>query len=177
MYIFHRDPETLIWHQDQKIYSQFPVANELFGFSVAINQFFVFIGIPYKSISAARAGTVRARAIGAIPASVFACAVGFVLLVNYVGKVTFYLHANVHMRALKGLARRVPDGATLVAAPVLVAPTLLKPCVHKHTGSAAHIYSILLAGVVLHRASNVNPLWKEHRSRVCYCAPPPAALH
>ena len=157
VYIFHRDPETLIWHQDQKIYSQFPVANELFGFSVAINQFFVFIGIPYKSISAARAGTVRARAIGAIPASVSACAVA--LYCPFTKLVTACLFARQRAYACArrpGSPRARRCYACRCARPCRA--HLLKPCMHKHTGSAAHIYSILLAGVVLHRASNVNPL-------------------
>lgn len=79
MYIFHKSVLDGLWRQEQKIFSRFPVANEKFGFSVAMNQYFVVIGMPYHSVNAGLSQVVRPRVchftwlslLYAFPASIF----------------------------------------------------------------------------------------------------------
>jgi FG-GAP repeat len=61
VYIFHQPPGSTVWRQTQKLYAQRPVEGEQFGFSVAMNEFFIVIGVPYRSLSPARTETVRSH--------------------------------------------------------------------------------------------------------------------
>lgn len=56
--MFQQWPAGTPWRQVQKLYAPFPVQGDLYGFSVAMNQFFICVGVPFRTPTATKSGAV-----------------------------------------------------------------------------------------------------------------------
>jgi hypothetical protein len=59
VYIFEYNEDTRTWRQLQKILSQFPGTSERFGTALAMDDFFLAVGVPDRAASFVLQSTVR----------------------------------------------------------------------------------------------------------------------
>ncbi len=63
VYVFNRNPTTETWTQSQKLYAQAPSAFERFGATVAMDEYFLVVGVPQRDASTAVTMTVSSLCV------------------------------------------------------------------------------------------------------------------